>query len=71
MWTSQAAKFELIYSADFAQEVYENNRKHSVKRSSLTMELKEKIVHYIKQNYSPEMMVKIKGVTVPITTIYY
>lgn len=64
-------KFEWSYSAGFAQEVYESNRKLSVKRSSLTMELKEKIVHYIKQKYSPEMMVMAKGVTVSIATIYY
>ncbi len=25
-------KFEIIYSADFAQEAYQNNRKHSVKQ---------------------------------------
>ena len=64
-------KFEGGYSADFAQKVYENNRKHSVKQISLTKELKEKIVHYIKQKYSPEMMVKAKGIPVPISTIYY
>ncbi|SQG18419.1 transposase IS1239 [Streptococcus sobrinus] len=64
-------KFEGVYSADFAQKVYENNRKHSVKQISLTKELKEKIVHYIKQKYSPEMMVKAKGIPVPISTICY
>ena len=32
---------------------------------------KEKIVHYIKQKYSSEMMVKTKGVNVPISTMYY
>ena len=38
---------------------------------TLTKELKEKMTHYIKQKYSPEMMVKAKGVNVPISTIYY
>ncbi|WP_067086822.1 IS30 family transposase [Streptococcus marmotae] len=64
-------KFEIIYSADFAQEAYQNNRKHSVKQASLTKELKEKILHYIKQKYSPEMMVKAKGIPVSVSTIYY
>jgi len=64
-------KFEVSYSADFAQKGYESNRKHSVKQSSLTRELKEKIVHYMNQKYSPEMMVRAKGVPVPISTIYY
>ncbi len=64
-------KCEQVYSADFAQEVYDNNRKRSVKQVSLTKELKEKMTHYIKQKYSPEMMVKAKGVNVPISTIYY
>lgn len=64
-------KYELVYSADFAQEVYDNNRKRSVKQVALTKELKEKIIHYIKQKYSPEMIVKIKGVNVSISTIYY
>lgn len=64
-------KYEQVYSADFAQKAYQNNRKRSVKQVSLTKELKEKIVHYIKQKYSPEMLVKTKGVNVPISTIYY
>ena len=64
-------KYEQVYSADFAQEVYDNNRKRSVKQMTLTKELKEKIVHYIKQKYSPEMLVKAKGIPVPISTIYY
>ncbi|WP_119875858.1 IS30 family transposase [Streptococcus respiraculi] len=64
-------KFEIIYSADFAQKNYQNNRKHSVRQTSLTKELKEKILHYIKQKYSPEMMVKAKGISVSVSTIYY
>ncbi|VMQ96150.1 transposase-like protein, IS1239 [Streptococcus pneumoniae] len=47
------------------------NRKRSVKKSSLTKELKEKILHYHNQKFSPEMMVKAKGVDVGISTIYY
>ena len=47
--------------ADYAQKVYESNRKRSVKKSSLTKELKEKILHYHHQKFSPEMMVKAKG----------
>ncbi|GFG44648.1 hypothetical protein ScFU53_16600 [Streptococcus canis] len=64
-------KYEQVYSADFTQEVYDNNRKRSVKQMTLTKELKEKMTHYIKQKYSPEMMVKAKGIPVPISTIYY
>ncbi len=64
-------KYEQVYSADFAQDVYNNNRKRSVKQMTLTKELKEKMTHYIKQKYSPEMMVKAKGIPVPISTIYY
>lgn len=64
-------KFEVSYSADLAQKSYDSNRKHSVKQSSLTREIKEKIVHYMNQKYSPEMMVRAKGVPVPISTIYY
>ena len=33
-----------LYSADYAQQFYENNRKRSVKKSSLTKELKEKLL---------------------------
>ncbi|CAG6045831.1 transposase [Streptococcus pneumoniae] len=64
-------RFKEVYSADYAQQSYENNRKHSVKRSSLTKELKEKILHYHNQKFSPEMMVMAKGVNVGISTIYY
>ena len=48
-------RFKEVYSADYAQQSYENNRKHSVKKSSLTKKLKEKILHYHNQKFSPEM----------------
>ncbi|KYA52348.1 transcriptional regulator [Streptococcus pneumoniae] len=64
-------RFKEVYSADYAQQSYENNRKHSVKRSSVTKELKEKILHYHNQKFLPEMMVMAKGVNVGISTIYY
>ncbi|CJO44839.1 IS1239%2C transposase [Streptococcus pneumoniae] len=51
-------RFKEVYSADYAQQSYENNRKRSVKKSSLTKELKEKILHYHNQKFSPEMMVR-------------
>ncbi|EOB21142.1 transposase-like protein, IS1239, partial [Streptococcus pneumoniae 3051] len=46
-------RFKEVYSADYAQQSYENNRKRSVKKSSLTKELKEKILHYHNQKFSP------------------
>ncbi|CKH92963.1 IS1239%2C transposase%2C putative [Streptococcus pneumoniae] len=64
-------RFKEIYSADYAQQSYENNRKRSIKKSRLNKELKEKILHYHNQKFSPEMMVKAKGVNVGIFTIYY
>lgn len=67
----RSGKYQLAYSADYAQNSYEMNRKRSVKQTYLTKELKEKIVHYIKQKYSPKMMVKSGKVDVPVATIYY
>lgn len=64
-------RFKEVYYGDYAQQSYENNRKHSVKKSSLTKKLKEKILYYHNQKFSPEMMVKAKGVNVGISTIYY
>lgn len=64
-------RFKEVYSADYAQQSYESNRKLSVKKSSWTKELKEKILHYYNQKFSPEMMGKAKGVNVGISTIYY
>ena len=64
-------RFKKVYSADYAQMVYETNRKRSVKKPILTKELKQKILHYHNQKLSPEMMVKAKGVNVGISTIYY
>ena len=64
-------RFKEVYSADYAQQSYESNRKRSVKKSSLTKKLKEKILHYHNQKFSPEMMVKAKEVNVGISTIYY
>ena len=40
--------YKKVYSADYAQTVYQTNRKRSVKKIILTKELKEKIVHYTK-----------------------
>ncbi len=39
-------RFKEVYSADYVQQSYEHNRKRSVKKSSLTKELKEKILRY-------------------------
>ncbi|VJI64776.1 IS1239 transposase [Streptococcus pneumoniae] len=47
-------RFKEVYSADYAQQSYENNRKRSVKKSNLTKELKEKILHYHNQKFSPD-----------------
>lgn len=52
--------YKKVYSADYAQTVYQSNRKRSVKKFILTKEIKEKILHYHKQKFSPEMMVKKK-----------
>ncbi|MGR5847952.1 IS30 family transposase, partial [Streptococcus pneumoniae] len=67
----EKGRFKKVYSADYAQRSYESNRKRSVKKLSLTKELKEKILHYHNQKFSPEMMVKAKEVNVGISTIYY
>ncbi|HFI0797827.1 TPA: IS30 family transposase, partial [Streptococcus suis] len=63
--------YKKVYSADYAQTVYHSNRKRSVKKLILTKEIREKILHYHKQKFSPEMMVKKKQVKVGISTIYY
>ncbi|HES9459891.1 TPA: helix-turn-helix domain-containing protein, partial [Streptococcus pneumoniae] len=47
-------RFKEVYSADYAQQSYENNCKRSVKKSSVTKELKEKILHYHNQKFSPD-----------------
>ncbi|MHB9782903.1 IS30 family transposase, partial [Streptococcus sp. 10F2] len=54
-----------------AQENYEKNRKRSVKKLILTKEMKEQILHYHRQKYSPEMMVKAKKIKAAMQTIYY
>ncbi len=43
--------YKKVYSADYAQTVYQTNRKQSVKKIIPTKELKEKIVHYTNQNF--------------------
>ena len=63
--------FKYVYSADVAQANYEKNRKRSVKKLILTKKMKDKILHYHHENYSPEMMVKAKNIEVGVTTIYY
>ncbi|NYS49863.1 IS30 family transposase, partial [Streptococcus danieliae] len=63
--------FKYVYSADVAQANYEKNRKRSVKKLILTKEMKDKILHYHHENYSPEMMVKAKNIEAGVTTIYY
>ncbi|SNG74860.1 transposase-like protein, IS1239 [Streptococcus pneumoniae] len=56
--------YKKVYSADYAQTVYQFNRKRSVKKLILTKEIREKILHYHKQKFSPEMMVNKKQVKV-------
>lgn len=63
--------FKYVYSADVAQANYEKNRKRSVKKLILTKKMKDKILHYHHENYSPEMMVKAKNIEAGVTTIYY
>lgn len=63
--------YKKVYSADYAQTVYQNNRKRSVKKLILTKEIKEKILHYNKQKFSPEMMVNKKQIPVGIATSYH
>ena len=57
--------FKKVYPADYAQKPYETNRKKSI----LTKELKEKILHYHDQTGSPAMMVKTKGLEVGMSTL--
>ncbi|CNA29507.1 transposase-like protein%2C IS1239 [Streptococcus pneumoniae] len=40
--------YKKVYSADYAQTVYQFNRKRSVKKLILTKEIREKILHYHK-----------------------
>ena len=51
-------RFKEVYSADYAQQSYESNRKRSVKKSILTKELKEKILHYHHQNITKSFLLK-------------
>ena len=64
-------RFKKVYSADYAQNLYETNRKKSVRKLSLTKELADKIRHYNTEKFSPEMMVKTKDINAGISTIYY
>ena len=52
--------YKKVYSADYAQTVYQSNRKRSVKKIILTKEMKEKILHYHKQKFSPKDQSKKK-----------
>ncbi|MER0122611.1 IS30 family transposase [Streptococcus sp. ZJ100] len=64
-------KFAKRYSADYAQQAYNKARQNSCRKAKIDKETKEKILHYMKLKFSPEMMVKAKGVKAPISTIYY
>lgn len=63
--------YKKVYSADYAQTIYQTNRRKSVKKLLLTKGIKQKILHYHKQKISPEMMVKTKQLPVGISTVYY
>ena len=65
-------RFKEVYSADYAQQSYENNRKRSVKKSKIEQGAEGKDSPLSPAKFSPEMMVKAaKGVNVGISTIYY
>ncbi|EHZ18126.1 F0F1 ATP synthase subunit epsilon [Streptococcus pneumoniae GA13224] len=64
--------YKKVYSADYAQNCLPIQSKTvGEKVKFLTKEIREKILHYHKQKFSPEMMVNKKQVKVGISTIYY
>lgn len=65
------SKFEKVYKADYAQSIYEQNRKNSSRKSKQDKEVIIRIQHYLKQKYTPEMIVNSKNVPVSSSTIYY
>ena len=64
-------KYRQVYSADYAQMIYRTNKSKGGRKCLLTKELKEKICHYIKQKFSPEMIIKAKGIEASVSTLYY
>ncbi len=44
--------YKNVYYADYAQTVYQFNRKRSVKKLILTKQIREKILHFHKQKFS-------------------
>ena len=47
--------YKKVYSADYAQTVYQTNRKRSVKKIILTKQLKEKILQGTSKNFSKNL----------------
>lgn len=65
-------KLKKIYKADFAQLIYDKNKKRCGRRLKVPFEIRDKILHFLKQKHSPEMISKTKiDKKISTSTIYY
>lgn len=65
-------KLKKMYKADFAQLIYDKNKKRCGRRLKVPFEIRDKILHFLKQKYSPEMISKTKiDNKISTSTIYY
>lgn len=65
-------KLKSVYKADFAQLIYDKNKKRCGRRLKVHFEIRDKVLHFLKQKHSPEMISKTKiDKKVSTSTIYY
>lgn len=65
-------KLKKMYKADFAQLIYDKNKKRCGRKLKIPFEIRDKILHFLKQKYSPEMISKTKiDNKISTSTIYY
>lgn len=65
-------KLKMVYIADYAQLIYDNNKKKCGRKLKVSFEIRDKVINYLKQKHSPESISNTKvNKKVSTSTIYY
>lgn len=65
-------KFKKVYKAEFAQVIYDKNKRNCGRKLKVDYVIRDKVIHYLKYKHSPEMISKTKlDGKISTSTIYY
>ena len=65
-------KFKKVYKAEFAQIIYDKNKRNCGRKIEVDYVIRDKVIHYLKYKHNPEMISKTKlDGKISTSTIYY